>query len=194
MKALIVYANPSPASLSARALKVAEEQLKTSGHEVVVRDLYALKFNPVLTAEDQQANQAGKLPADILEEQKWVSWADVIYFIHPIWWTGLPAIMKGYMDRVLLYGYAYSFGKEGLIGHLKGKKVVVLNNHGNPKEVYEGGMYDALKLTSDEGIYRFCGMEVVEHRFFPSASSAGEEQKLAYLAEIKELTLKHFGS
>jgi NAD(P)H dehydrogenase (quinone) len=187
MRTLIVYANPSPASLSSKVREVVEDELKKKGTDMVVRDLYAMNFNPVLTSADQLANREGHLPEDIKIEQEYVAWADVIIFIYPIWWTGLPAIMKGYIDRILLYGFAYKFGTEGLIKLLKGKRAVILNNHGLPKDLYDKGMYQALKMTSDEGICNFVGLEVVDHLFFPSSTSSSEEQKQEYLVKVRQL-------
>lgn len=70
---------------------------------------------------------------------------------------------------------------------MNGKPVVILNNHGNPKSVYETGMYDALKLTSDIGVMDFCGFDLKAHLFFPSAKSAAEEEKQSYLEKVKSL-------
>ncbi len=190
MKALVVYANPNPESLSGRVCQTIVETLNAKGDTVEVRDLYKLGFNPVLTAEEQAGNAQGKLMADVLEEQKHLSQADVVFFVYPIWWAGLPAIMKGWFDRVLTYGYAYRYGAKGLEKMLKGKKAVILNNHGNPLSAYEGAMYNALRMGSDTGIIDFCGFELVEHKFFPSASSAPEEAKLAYLQDVRRLCEK----
>ena len=93
MKILIVYANPNPESLSGRVKNLVSGTLKKKGYEVEIRDLYQMKFNPVLTAADQTANAAGNIPSDIKKEQEFIKWADMIYFIYPIWWTGLPAII-----------------------------------------------------------------------------------------------------
>jgi len=190
MKILIVYANPNPESLSGRVKNLVSGTLKKKGYEVEIRDLYQMQFNPVLTAADQAANAAGNLPADIKKEQEFIKWADMIYFIYPIWWTGLPAIIKGYFDRVLSYGFAYSYDAKGLVKHMGGKKVVILNNYGSPLATYEGAMHDSLKMTSDIGVMDFCGFELIEHKFFPSASSASEEAKSAYLEEIRLLCEK----
>lgn len=190
MKALIIYANPNPDSLSNRVRQTIVESLKTKGDTVEVRDLYQLGFNPVLTAEEQAGNAKGKLLPDVVEEQKHLSQADIVYFVYPIWWAGIPAIMKGWFDRVLTYGYAYRYDANGLVKMMKGKKAVILNNHGNPLAAYEGAMHNALRMSSDNGIIDFCGFELVEHKFFPSASSAPEEAKQAYLEEVRALCQK----
>jgi NAD(P)H dehydrogenase (quinone) len=108
MNHLIVYAHPHPESLNHAILNTTISTLKNNGHDVFVRDLYELNFQPVLQPEDTAAMKEGHTPKDIKTEQEFINDADVITFIYPIWWTGLPAILKGYVDRVFAYGYAYA--------------------------------------------------------------------------------------
>ena len=77
-----------------------KSELEEKGHEVRVRDLYELNFNPVLGASDFISFSQGNTPADIKEEQEHISWADSITFIYPVWWAGLPAILK---DTLTVY-------------------------------------------------------------------------------------------
>ncbi|MEJ1715164.1 NAD(P)H-dependent oxidoreductase, partial [Escherichia coli] len=79
--------------------------LQKKGHEVEVRDLYEMQFQPTLG----RSEMIGGIGEDVVVEQEYLKWADVITFIYPIWWTGLPAIMKGYIDRVFSYGFAYKY-------------------------------------------------------------------------------------
>jgi NAD(P)H dehydrogenase (quinone) len=88
------------------------------------------------------------------------------YNIH-IWWTGLPAILKGYVNRVFSYGFAYAYGEEGVMRLLSGKKGFIINTHGHSTEYYdEIGMTAGLKVTSDEGIFGFVGIETVPSVFW----------------------------
>lgn len=193
MKHLIVYAHPNPTSLNHSILDTAVNTLKKHGHEVVVRDLYALDFQPVLKPEDTVAMKAGQTPNDIKTEQTFISEADVITFISPIWWTGLPAILKGYVDRVFAYGFAYASGEEGILKLLKGKKGLIINTHGTPKEIYdEIGMTDALKLTSDIGIFDFTGIETVEHLLFGSIGYLTEDEYKGILNSVEDTINRHF--
>ncbi|KAG8562906.1 hypothetical protein GDO81_015863, partial [Engystomops pustulosus] len=106
--------------------EVTEKALKKKGWTVLVSDLYEMKFNPVLSrnditgkakepsrfkygAEILAAWKEGRLAKDIKEEQKKVDRADLIIFQFPLYWFGLPAIMKGWVERVLSMGFAYSF-------------------------------------------------------------------------------------
>ncbi|MBM7651263.1 NAD(P)H-dependent oxidoreductase [Neobacillus cucumis] len=187
MKHLIIYAHPHPESFNHAILETTVNALKKNGHDVVVRDLYALNFQPVLKPEDTSAMKAGETPKDIKTEQDHITHADVITFIYPIWWAGLPAILKGYVDRVFSYGFAYAYGEEGVIRMLSGKKGLIINTHGNPKDYYnEIGMTTGLKITSDTGIFEFVGIEPVDHILFGSVGSLDEEAYKGMLKEVEE--------
>ncbi|WP_028390165.1 NAD(P)H-dependent oxidoreductase [Bacillus cihuensis] len=193
MKHLIVYAHPYPESLNHAILEATVNTLKKNGNEVVVRDLYALDFQPVLKPEDTAAMKAGNTPNDIKTEQEFIAEADVITFIYPIWWTGLPAILKGYVDRVFAFGFAYSAGEEGTIKLLKGKKGLIINTHGHPNEVYdEMGMTAGLKVTSDTGIFDFTGIEPVDHLLFGSIGYLDEEAYKGMLKKVEDTINSHF--
>ena len=184
MKHLIIYANHNSESFNASIRDAAFETYKKSGHDTVVRDLYELGFNPVLTVEDFQALQSGNLPQDIKIEQDYISWADQITFIYPVWWTGLPAILKGYIDRVFLYGFAYTVTETGLKGLLGDKKVLIFSTTGQSKEVYDSlGMYDAMDKTTNLGIFGFCDMKVQKHIYFPSVLSVNDETRKLYIEQ-----------
>jgi NAD(P)H dehydrogenase (quinone) len=107
MKHLIIYSHPNSKSFCHAILDNVEEVLAAKKHDIVVRDLYALGFDPVLKAGDLADFQSGKIPADIKAEQNYIAWSDIMTIIHPVWWTGLPAMMKGYIDRVFSYGFQY---------------------------------------------------------------------------------------
>jgi NAD(P)H dehydrogenase (quinone) len=190
---LIVYAHPNPASFSHALLEGLKATYEQAGDTVVVRDLYALGFDPVLKGEDFAAMKAGELPADITTEQGHVTWADAITVIYPVWWTGLPAILKGWVDRVFLYGFAYAYGEGGVEGLLKGKKALLVSCHGTPSEYY-AEMQGAMKQTSDGGIFQFCGFEVVEHLFFGAVPSVDDATRQGYLAQAKQAAARHFGA
>ncbi|MEW9673862.1 NAD(P)H-dependent oxidoreductase [Ammoniphilus sp. 3BR4] len=187
MKHVVVYAHPNPESLNHAILETTVNALKNNGHEVVVRDLYALDFQPVLKPEDTAAMKAGQTPQEIKTEQEFITQADAITFIYPIWWTGLPAILKGYVDRVFSYGFAYGSGEEGIIKMLTGKKGFIINTHGTPNEIYDRiGMTDGLKITSDTGIFDFVGIESVGHLFFGSIGYLDDEAYRGMLKEVEE--------
>lgn len=187
MNHLIIYAHPSEGSFNHAILTTAAEGLKQKGHDVVIRDLYALDFQPVASSSEIMGN----IGTDIIREQKYLQWAEVITFIYPIWWTGMPAILKGYIDRVFSYGFAYKYVNGVQMGLLKGKKAVILNTQGKPHAEYASmGMDQALRLTSDKGIFEYCGLDVMYHIFFESVLKSDENTRKAWLRQIADMASK----
>ncbi len=187
MKHLIIYAHPSAESLNATIKDYVENILKDK-HEVKVRDLNQLNFNPVMSEQDLNGQKRGIVEDDVKTEHRLIEWAEYLTFIYPIWWTGMPAIMKGYIDRVFSYGFAYRYveGKQqGLLNH---KKVVIINTQGKSAEEYsESGMDHALTLTSDYGIFNYCGMQIMTHLYFDRADRATSAQIEALHSTLDEV-------
>lgn len=191
MKHLIVYVNPEEESFSHRILETVKDYSLEKGHEVEVRDLYKLGFNPVLSLEEIQAlEKDGSVPADVKTEQDYLDWAELVTFIYPVWWM-IPAMMKGYFDRVLTYEYAYVYTEDGPKGLLKDKKVFRLNSMGTHREVYEkNGLRKDYESVIDEGIIQSTGMKVVESRLFGPSPREDKELGDKYLEEVKEIISK----
>jgi len=188
MRHLIIYAHPNENSLNHHLLNTVVETLQSRDQEVIVRDLYKIGFDPVFSLEDMQGQFQGKLSDDVKTEQEHISWAEQITFIYPIWWTGLPAIMKGYIDRVFSYGFAYRYDQGIQKGLLKGKKTVIINTHGKSHEEYEKmGMDKALTLTSDNGIFIYSGLEIIRHLFFDKADKTSPENLEIWKDQIRNL-------
>lgn len=176
MKHLIIYAHPNPNSINSQFKQTLVEFLWDNGHEVVVRDLNQLNFNPILSLEDMEGQRMGRVTNDVTQEQNYISWADHITFIYPIWWTGMPAVMKGFIDRVFSYGFAYRYDQGVQKGLLTGKQATIINTHGKSRAEYESiGMDKALSLTSDKGVFSYCGFEINQHFFFDKADKANSE-------------------
>jgi NAD(P)H dehydrogenase (quinone) len=186
MKHLIIYSHPNDGSLNHHFMQTAIESLQIKNHEIEVRHLYQLNFNPILLLEDIKGQRMGSVTADIQHEQEYISWADHITFIYPIWWTGMPAIMKGFIDRVFSYGFAYRYDHGIQKGLLTGKQATIINTHGKSKTEYESiGMDKALSLTSDKGIFTYCGFEINQHFFFDKADKANAETIKGWTTQIK---------
>ena len=160
--------------------------LKKNGHEVVVRDLYALDFQPVLKPEDTAAMKAGNIPNDIKTEQEFIT-KQMLYIYLPYMVDRSSSNSKRYVDRVFAFGFAYSAGEEGVIKLLKGKKGFIINTHGTPNEVYDKmGMTAGLKVTSDIGIFDFTGIEPVEHLLFGSIGYFDEDSYKGMLEKVED--------
>ncbi len=189
MNVLVVYAHPNPESFNHAILQTLTHKLRTQGHEVRVRDLYADPFDPVLSAEDLGAAAAGRpLPEDVRREQEAVAWADVLVFVYPLWWFDRPAVLKGWFDRVFTNGFAFRFDEQGIEGLLKGKRAFVLVTAGGREQDFEAiGAREHLLHPTTEGTLRFCGIDDVIDLVFYGVPLASAEQRQAMLEQVKAL-------
>jgi NAD(P)H dehydrogenase (quinone) len=185
MKYVIVYAHPNRRSFNHAVLERVEGILRAAGKSFEVRDLYAMRFNPTLDSTDLALIMEGKAPPDIEQEQSFIASADVVIFIYPVWWFGMPAMLKGYVDRVFSHGFAYAVEGERLTGLLGGKKAIIINTTGSPRELLaRTGYEEAMKKTIDLGILGFCGMEIVEHRYLCAVESADDAARKRMLEDL----------
>ena len=187
MKYLIIYAHPNESSLNNHLLKKVIDILQKGQQEIEIRDLYKIQFNPVLSFADMEGQRIGKVDAIVQREQEYISWADHLVFIYPIWWTGMPAIIKGYIDRVFSYGFAYRYDQGVQRGLLTGKMATIINTQGKSKAEYQSiGMDKALSLTSDKGIFTYCGLEINQHLFFDRADKVNSSVVEEWGVQIKK--------
>ena len=188
MKYLILYAHPNPKSFNHAVLETVMDALAKAGKEVSVRDLYAQNFNPVLSANDLAGMVQGQLQPDVMAEQAFISSADLLVVIYPLWWAGMPAILKGYIDRVFTDGFAYHISETGIEALLKSKKVLLITTTGAPQEMYEAsGMFKSMAQTTGEGIFQFTGMELIEHKYLCAIPHVTDEDRRKMLEELREL-------
>ncbi len=189
MRHLVVTAHPSRKSFNHAVVEAYTSTLVERGHHVQCRDLYALNFNPVLSARDLNAVQRAKASRDIRVEQAAIRNADVLTLIFPLWWSGFPAMLKGYLDRVFCAGFAYVIKGEEHLPGLSGKKGVIITTSGaTTEELKSDGTLRALQTIQDQGLMKFCGMEMVRHLYLsgitPTMVQADGEQWLE--------TIRHF--
>lgn len=131
----------------------------------------------------------GKLDAELQEEQDRVSKADLLVFSYPIWWAGMPAILKGWIDRVFSYGFAYEIRDGEVRGLLKDKKALIINTHGQSKEEYrKNGMFNAMNIVTDIGVFDFCGIEVIEHLYYEEGVMSTDERRKLFEEIETDLT------
>lgn len=191
---LAVLAHPNPRSFCRALLDAVVEAARAKGAAVEVRDLYAERFDPVLKGEELAALERGEIPAEIRAEQERVRHADLIAFVYPMWWQGAPAMLRGWFDRVLSQGFAYDFGPGGVVPRLAGKRALILTTMGAPVEEYEkNGMLEAVRRTSDEGVFGFCGIEVVGHIFFGAVPRVDDAARRAMLEEARRAAAEAVG-
>jgi len=180
MKQLIIYTHFSPFSFNCAIKDRIIQQAQLMGHETILRDLYFMNFKPSLDWIDMNAQKNNEVPIDIATEQKYIAEAEVLIFVFPIWWNSMPAVLKGYIDRVFSNGFAYSINGE-VKGLLNGKKVMIFNSLGGDTDE---DMQNAMRTTIDKGIMEFCGMDVELHRFFPNVIDVDRQTRESYLDDI----------
>jgi NAD(P)H dehydrogenase (quinone) len=183
MKILYVYAHPESKSFNGALKDAAMVTLARKGHQVKVTNLYAIQFKAVLDphdfrirarqdifhpASEQIHGVATKsLAPDILEEIEKIGWADMIIFQFPVWWSNMPAILKGWFDRVFVQGFVVDL-QEGRVydrGLLRGKSTMLAVTTGSSEEMYApGGIHgDLMQHLSVimHNTLEFTGMSVI---------------------------------
>lgn len=136
MRINVIYAHPSDGSFNAAIHRTVVDTLARAGHEVRDFDLYARGFEPRLSAAEHGAHYAqGENEAPVQEYVDALRWAEALVFVFPTWWYGVPAILKGYLDRVWLPGVAFHLPADGgriQPGLTNIRKLAVVTTHGAP--------------------------------------------------------------
>ena len=134
MNVLIVFAHPRPDSLSAALRDAAKSALEAAGHTVELHDLYAEGFRAELNAEESTIfrDRGGDLES-LRAHTEALRRADALVLVHPTWWFGMPAILKGWFDRVWSHGVAFQVAPNGIEGMLTNiKRIAVVTTYGSP--------------------------------------------------------------
>lgn len=194
MKYLIIYAHPNAKSFNHAIKEKIEAALQASNYAFAVRDLYEMRFDPALKAAEIAMGWDGPVPDDIKQEQEHIRASDVLIFIYPIWWSGMPAMLKGYFDRVFSYGFAWTMEQDTFSGLLKGKKAVIVNTLASHRDEFVSmGLLECVNKTIDTGIFDFCGIRVIEHKYLCGVLEATEEERARMLKEVEEMTERIVG-
>ncbi|MDB6078017.1 MAG: oxidoreductase [Akkermansiaceae bacterium] len=200
---LIVHAHPEPQSFSTSLARTAAATLATAGHQVVFSDLYAQRFDPVsdrrnftTTADPAYLKQqveeahatehAGFVP-ELDAEMRKVEACDLLIFSFPLWWYGMPAILKGWVDRVLAYGRMYGEGRWFETGFARDKRAMVLMTTGGGAAGYGGHGFnpslEAILTPIHHGIFWFNGMSPLPPFVAWSAAHGTDSDRHAVLAQ-----------
>ncbi|MEG9297618.1 NAD(P)H oxidoreductase [Mangrovibacillus sp. Mu-81] len=173
MKVLIILSHPRTNSLTFSIARHFQEGLQEKGHKATVLDLYREEFDPVLKEKDEPGwgNRIKTRATHVVEnERKRLKRYDACVFIFPIWWYGLPAILKGYIDRVFFYPSPTKF---------RADKVLWLGLAGDTEEEFTSGGHDnALKHQLIHGISKKMGTMNTEVRFI--FDTKNEDNKFDY--------------
>ena len=182
MRALIVYAHPEPSSFTAAMKDAAVATLTARGHSVEVSDLHAEGFIPVAgrhdflgladpsrfhyQTEQLHASKTSGFAPDIVREQGRVTRAELMVFVFPIWWGGLPAILKGWFDRVMAYGFAYADGKRFDSGYFLGRRALMgISTGGTTERFSDDGVYGDIERVLypvRRCMLEYLGLEVLD--------------------------------
>jgi NAD(P)H dehydrogenase (quinone) len=195
MKISVILANPGPESFCHAIAGTAVKALAENGHTVVFHDLYAERFDPVLPyAEIPRDAPRDPVVARHCAE---IAEADGIVIVHPDWWGQPPAILKGWIDRVIRPGIAYRFREgdhgEGIPeGLLRAKAALVLNTANTPPEREREVFGDPLERLWKDCIFSFCGVPILHRRMFAVVVTSTAEERAGWLAEAAALTRTYF--
>ena len=186
MHILIVLAHPWHGSFNYAIASRAQEALRSLGHRVSFHDLYLERFDPVMPPEELVGGPPDPMLASHFVE---VREADGFVIVHPNWWGQPPAILKGWIDRVLRQGIAYEFppgcDPSGVpIGLLKAHTAVVFNTSNTPLEREQAVFGDPLELLWRNCVFQFCGVDTVVRRMFSTIEGSTAGQREAWLAEV----------
>jgi NAD(P)H dehydrogenase (quinone) len=196
MNILIILGHPDPNSFNHAMAEAVREAVAANGNTVMFHDLYAEKFDPCLPKEE--ISQKADLPVLIKQHCEELGIADGIVIIHPNWWGQPPAILKGWVDRVVRQGVAYRFDEgdsgEGVpVGLLKAKAALVLNTSNTPDEREKTIFGDPLELLWKQCVFDLCGVKNVTRRMFNVIVTSSQKQRKQWLGEVKELAINIFG-
>ncbi|AIK37045.1 flavodoxin family protein [Bacillus pseudomycoides] len=186
MNVLIIYAHPNPSSFNAAILENVQKGLQKTNHFVTLLDLYKEQFNPVLIFNEDKRRRDLVYEEETEKYRRLIKETDFFIFIYPIWWWGMPAILKGFIDRVFVTGFAYKY--EGALpkGLLIGKKAWVINTLDSPLW-YVALLYRSADwVIMKKGILRFCGIRQIKRSVFQSVKTSKAIKREKWLLEIQE--------
>jgi len=166
----VVLCHPDPTSFNAAVAARYVRTIQAMGQEAVLRDLYRMNFDPVLRSMERPTAEDFAVSDDVAEELEILEETDTLVLVYPIWFGLPPAMLKGYLDRVLGSGFPYTFIRDRaphpLLG---GKNLLSFSTSGTSKQwLDEQGAWLALRMIFDRYIERGFSLESSEHIHFPS--------------------------
>jgi len=206
---LIVYAHEEPRSFNAALKDTAVRVLTQAGHSVTVSDLYAMKFDPTGGSHDftERANpdffkygqeqivasERGTFVEQVAAEQRKLLACDLLIFQFPLWWFGLPAILKGWVDRVFAAGLTYGAGRFYSRGVMRGRRAMACLTTGGPETMYGprgiNGDMEQILFPINHGIFYFVGFDVLPPFIAYAPAHVSPEQRAACLAQYADRLL-----
>jgi len=195
MNVSVILAHPESGSFNRAIAGTAVDELKRNGHVVSFHDLYAEKFDPILPREEIPKDIS--LPHEIETHCREIAEAAGMIIVHPNWWGQPPAILKGWVDRVIRPGVAYQFLEgdkgEGIPEGLLKKKAVLVFNTSNTESGREKLMFgDPLETLWKNCVFGLCGVTRFYRRMFGIVVTSSENQRCEWLLEVREAVKEYF--
>jgi putative NADPH-quinone reductase len=190
MNILVILAHPVAGSFNHAIAGELDSALRELGHSVVLHDLHAEGFDAVMPGTELARDVV--LPPEIERHCREVDVADGIVIVHPNWWSAPPAILRGWVDRVLRAGRAYEFVPDGRggarsVGLLRARAAVVFNTANTPQAKEEELFGDPLEVHWRKVVFGLCGIREVYRRNFSPVILSTPEQRRDWLAEVRHL-------
>lgn len=187
MHALIVVAHHDAQSLTHSLARQVAANIVATGHTFEIADLNAEGFNPVYGAADQPVHRTRATPpADVLAEQARLDSADALVLVYPIFWWSFPALLKGWIDRVFVNGWAVNYSLDAkMVKKLGHMNVHMLAVGGSDAGTFERhGFASAMRAQIDHGIFDYCGAKVLTSELLLDSESGTAEQHLEAAAAL----------
>jgi NAD(P)H dehydrogenase (quinone) len=194
MKHAVVIAHPNPDSFTHAAARAYADAAQSLAHEIVVRDLYKMGFDPCLKASEIPGAPGFRAAKDVDAERDLLSHVDVFAFIYPFWFNAPPAILKGYADRVFGMGFGFEAAFGGTTPMLAGRKLISFSFSGAPDAwVAQTHALDALMTVFDRHLAGVTGLTVVDHVHTGSiAPNMTPDAAASILGDVDAAVRKHF--
>jgi putative NADPH-quinone reductase len=195
MNISIILAHPNPQSFNHAIASTAVETLRQIGHQVILHDLCQEQFPALLPAAELQPK--AMLDPVVAGHCREITRADGIIIVHPNWWGMPPAILKGWIDRVLRMEIAYRFvandkGEGVPVGLLKAKTAIVFNTANTPGDREKEWFGDPLEILWKKCVFDLCGVKNVQRRTFAVVITSTPEQRAGWLEEVRQIAACHF--
>jgi putative NADPH-quinone reductase len=195
MNISIILAHPNPGSFNHAIANTAAEALGRNGHRITLRDLYQERFDPLLPAAE--LGRDARLDTALGGHCRQIASADGIVIVHPNWWGMPPAILKGWIDRVLRPEVAYRFAAgdqgEGVpLGLLQARSAIVFNTANTPAAREREAFGDPLELLWKRCVFDLCGVKHVHRRTFTVVVTSTPQQRAQWLEEVRSTVSRHF--
>lgn len=196
MKHAVIFAHPGAESFTGSVAQAYAKACEAQGHVTVMRDLYRMGFDPCLKAGELPFANPFSPEPDVMHERSLLKDCDVFAFVYPLWLNSPPAIIKGYLERVFGFGFAYGAGGHSYRPLLTDRKLISFSSSGAPANwVKETGALGAVQTLFDSYFAELCGLKALEHvhvgGVVPGASA---EFIKARLQDVQSKVAEHFGN